>query len=45
MDMLYNEEMEGYKIRAKVSCLETYEKPTRFFLRREKQLLINVLIN
>ena len=38
IETLYNEEMEGCKIRAKVKYLETSEKPTRLFLRREKQL-------
>ena len=39
----------NYKIRAKVNYLEINEKPTKFFLQREKQLAsskhINILTN
>ena len=38
MDKLFEETIEGSKIIAKVNYLEINEKPTRFFLQREKQL-------
>ena len=37
IDNLYTERAEGSKIRAKVQHLEKDEKPTRYFLHKEKQ--------
>ena len=45
MDKLFEEMIEGSKIRAKVNYLEINEKPTRFFLQREKQLASSKHIN
>ena len=44
IDLIYAEEMEGCKIRSKEQYLENKEKPTRYFLRKEKQLAIQKTI-
>ena len=45
LEILINESIEGTKIRSKVTYLEENEKPTRFFLQREKQLAENKVIH
>ena len=45
MYKLFEETMEGSKITVTVNYLETNEKPTRLFLRREKQLSSSKHIN
>ena len=44
IDKLYEESIEGIKIRAKVKYLEINEKPTRFFLQKEKKSALNKCI-
>jgi len=45
IEKLLEESLEGSKIRSKVQYLENNEKPTRFFLQREKQLAENKCIH
>ena len=45
IETIYNQEMEGCKIRSKELYLENDEKPTRYFLRRENQLANQKIIH
>ena len=45
IDLIYAEEMEGCKIRSKEQYLEIKERPTSYFLRKEKQLASQKTLN